>query len=567
MSANGDGNGDDGDGDSGPGTREVAYRLFAAEFEDCDFQFSESDEERAPNFVITPTGGRVNRMFLVGVLTELEQVNQSMLRARVVDPTGAFVVYAGQYQPEALSFLERTEPPAFLAVTGKARTYQPEDSDVVYSSVRPESISEVDAATRDRWVVSTAEQTLDRIGVMAAAIESGHSGDALREALEAEGVDPALAQGVALAREHYGTTPGYLDALRDLSLDATRVVANELEEAGSLDLAPDEGGEADLGGLRSADTPGISPSAAGGATGAAASEADEAATSATTEAAATSADTDEPTPTTETTSGTAEGTTADTETGATSTETASETTGEPGSEPATATESGTAGTTDAVDADTRASESAGGTAEETPTAAETAEPEGASESDGGDEDDIGEFEPGEFDAEEPEEDPLGEEVREQVEEEYGTEFSTGTEVESEPDLEPEAEPEAGAEAGTGTEPEPAAEPDTGPEAGAAADAESVEEEPTTEPGAESAEDADDAAEEPADEPAGEVDLAEAVMDAMRDLDDGDGAPTDAVIDRVVDRTGASPDEVDDAVQDALMGGQCYEPEDGRLKPI
>ncbi|WP_276261542.1 RPA family protein [Haloglomus litoreum] len=548
MSANGNGSdGTDDGGDSGPGTREVAYRMFAAEFDDCDFQFSESDEERAPNFVITPTGGRVNRMFLVGVLTELEQVNQSMLRARIVDPTGAFVVYAGQYQPEALSFLERTDPPAFLAVTGKARTYQPEDSDVVYSSVRPESISAVDAETRDRWVVSTAEQTLDRIGVMAAAIESGLSGDALREHLESEGVDPALAQGVALAREHYGTTPGYLDALRALSLDAARVVANELEEAGSLDVAPDVGGEADLDELRTADAPSISAGAAG-QTGAAAGEPAETATSANSEETAAGTDTDETATTAEPASGTSEVEAADTATGA-SAGAASDTPAETTSETATATETEAAGTTDA---DTGTTESAGGGAtEETPTAetepaepADTAEP-GSVDTD----DDIGEFEPGEFDAEEPEEDPLGEEVREQVEEEYGTEFSTGTEVESEPDLEPEPEPSAEAEAdsATGTDPET----ETSTEAAT---------ESTDEP--EAATD-----EEPADEPAGEVDLSEAVMDAMRDLDDGDGAPTDAVIDRVADRTGASADEVDEAVQDALMGGQCYEPEDGRLKPI
>ena len=40
----------------GAGRREVAYRLFAAEFEDADFSYSESDEERAPNYVVSPTG-------------------------------------------------------------------------------------------------------------------------------------------------------------------------------------------------------------------------------------------------------------------------------------------------------------------------------------------------------------------------------------------------------------------------------------------------------------------------------------------------------------------------------
>ncbi|MUV90918.1 hypothetical protein GJ629_14285, partial [Halapricum sp. CBA1109] len=170
---------DEGD-DGGPGNREVAYRLFAAEFEDADFSYAESDEERAPNYVVTPTGARVNRLFVVGVLTEVESVGEDILRARVVDPTGAVVVYAGQYQPDAQAFFERAEPPAFLAVSGKARTFQPEDSDVIYTSLRPESVNEVDAETRDRWTVRTAERTLDRIGTMAAAKQSGATGDALR---------------------------------------------------------------------------------------------------------------------------------------------------------------------------------------------------------------------------------------------------------------------------------------------------------------------------------------------------------------------------------------------------
>ena len=106
---------------SGPGRREVAYRLFAAEFDDAEFSYSESDEERAPNYVVTPTGGRVNRLFAVGVLTEVEDVNPEMVRGRVVDPTGAFVTYAGQYQPDALAFLERTNPPVFVALSGRRR--------------------------------------------------------------------------------------------------------------------------------------------------------------------------------------------------------------------------------------------------------------------------------------------------------------------------------------------------------------------------------------------------------------------------------------------------------------
>ena len=151
MSTNSDadGNGESSTGgDSGPGTREVAYRLFATEFEDSELSYSESDEERAPNYVVTPTGLRLNRLFAVGVLTEVERINNNTLRGRIVDPTGAFVTYAGQYQPEAQAFLDSADSPSFVAITGKARTFEPEDSDRIFTSVRPESLSEVDADPR-----------------------------------------------------------------------------------------------------------------------------------------------------------------------------------------------------------------------------------------------------------------------------------------------------------------------------------------------------------------------------------------------------------------------------------
>jgi hypothetical protein len=227
----------------GPGQREVAYRLFAAEYDDADYSYSESDEERAPNYVVTPTGARVNRLFAVGVLTEVERVNDEMLKGRVVDPTGAFVLYAGQYEPDEQAALERTDPPAFVAVTGKANTFEPEDGDTVYTSIRPESINTVDAETRDRWTVQAAEQTVARVGHAAAALSTGLAGEDLRNRLDERGVDPALADGITRALAHYGTTPVYLDAVRRLALDAARVVAGQRDEAQELTLAPDDSGD------------------------------------------------------------------------------------------------------------------------------------------------------------------------------------------------------------------------------------------------------------------------------------------------------------------------------------
>jgi hypothetical protein len=138
--------------------------VFAEEFNDASYTFKESDDERAPVYLLLPTGERANRVFLVGTLTEKEDVGEDSeyWRGRIVDPTGTFFVYAGQYQPEAASALRELDAPSYVAIVGKPRTYETDDG-TVNVSVRPESITEVNAATRDRWVVETAQRTLERI--------------------------------------------------------------------------------------------------------------------------------------------------------------------------------------------------------------------------------------------------------------------------------------------------------------------------------------------------------------------------------------------------------------------
>ncbi|WP_049922381.1 RPA family protein [Halopiger djelfimassiliensis] len=177
-------------------TREVARRVFASEFNDSTYTFKESDDERAPNYALLPTGDRANRVFIVGTLTETEDVGEDSeyWRGRVVDPTGTFFVYAGQYQPEAASVLRDTEPPAYVAIVGKPRTYETDDG-TVNVSVRPESIAVVDEDTRDRWVVETAERTLERI-------EAFDEWEAEQEAPESGSTAPTN-EYAQMARERY----------------------------------------------------------------------------------------------------------------------------------------------------------------------------------------------------------------------------------------------------------------------------------------------------------------------------------------------------------------------------
>ncbi|MDB2223717.1 hypothetical protein PM023_03400 [Halorubrum ezzemoulense] len=564
--------------DDGPGTREVAYRVFAAEFDDASLSYSESDEERAPNYVVTPTGARVNRLFTAGVLTEVERVNDETRRGRVVDPSGAFVTYAGQYQPEAQTFLERADPPAFVALTGKARTFEPEDSDRVFTSVRPESLNEVDADTRDRWVVSAAEATLDRLAAFEQALDSDLRGDELRAALEAGGAPAPLAAGIPKALDHYGTTAAYAEAVRRLAVDALELIAGDRDEVRSIDVAPDEGDATAIGPLPDTDVTIAEPAATPEADATAAADVGSDPEPATGES--------EAEPTAEATTSTADadsstaaaGSTAEAESllddaaemeGAGSAESSESETAEP---EATATaDSGSLGD---------AGDSTEPTDESTVTDDSVTTDEGAAADDGGlgdfdagdDGDDIGDLDAGGDDdigdlgaggdeGASPSPDPdadgddmyqLDDEEREEIESEFGTDFATGTEVDEpgEADIDvPDPE-------------EIVEEPDD--DSAAAADDSAAAEIP--EPDTAAATDDGDEAETDGDA-ADDIDLEAAAVAAMDDLDDGDGAPREAVVERVADDHGVEPGAVEDAIQDALMSGQCYEPGDGLLKPI
>ena len=149
-------------------SREVAHRMFARELHDTTLSLKKDSEDMyAPQYSLTPTGVRVNRMLVVGTLTEVDNIGTDVdyWRGRIVDPTGTFFVYAGQYQPEAAATISEIELPAFVAVVGKAHMYEAEDGKIT-TSVRPESIKVVDKDVRDRWVLDTAKRTLERLGTM-----------------------------------------------------------------------------------------------------------------------------------------------------------------------------------------------------------------------------------------------------------------------------------------------------------------------------------------------------------------------------------------------------------------
>jgi RPA family protein len=181
--------------------REPAWRVFAHEFNQATLQYKE-DEEHGPTYVISPTGAKMNRVFVVGVLTEVEDLSSSDLRrARIADPTGSFTIYAGKYQADTAAFLAQAEAPQFITALGRARLYTRNETS--YASIWPKEVNSTTETVRNNWVINTAERTLDRLEALRIASSSGLQNDELREKLLASNVHPSLTEGIVRAAAYY----------------------------------------------------------------------------------------------------------------------------------------------------------------------------------------------------------------------------------------------------------------------------------------------------------------------------------------------------------------------------
>jgi hypothetical protein len=210
-------------------SREVARRVFAEELKSSNYSFRDGEEQNqyAPQYLLTPTGAKCNRVFTVGTLTEKDDIggDTEYWRGRLVDPTGSILIYAGQYQPEAAQILANMEAPAFVAVVGKPNLYQTEDGNIIIS-LRAESIQRVDEATRNLWIMDTARRTSERL----AALKNAKPGPVSSEFATADKVPYSTPLPDAeRALQHYHTD---IEHYRQMTLRALSSLKAELAKNG-----------------------------------------------------------------------------------------------------------------------------------------------------------------------------------------------------------------------------------------------------------------------------------------------------------------------------------------------
>ncbi|MDH7597299.1 MAG: hypothetical protein QHG98_06130 [Methanothrix sp.] len=206
-------------------SREVARRVFLAELKRSDLSFREGDDSQyAPQYLLTPTGARCNRVFVVGTLIERDDIGEEVeyWRGRLADPTGSILIYAGQYQPEASRALAEIEIPAFVAVVGKPSVYETEDGKKI-TSIRAEAIQKVDLDTRNKWIIEAARRTLERLELMR-SIDVPQSTDFQPGTMYHP--EATTVEDCRKAMGHYSTN---IEEYRQMVLTALRAIRNEQE--------------------------------------------------------------------------------------------------------------------------------------------------------------------------------------------------------------------------------------------------------------------------------------------------------------------------------------------------
>ncbi len=178
--------------------RETAVRIFTQELSQTQLQSGKDESQKTDRFTSTyafsPTGAKINRVFVCGALTEVDEMetqNASFVKARLVDATGGISIMAGQYQPEVANLLRELadKTPVFVSVVGKPNIYRPSDGGC-YVSIRPEDVNVVTAQVVETWTAETAKRTLERIKALKDAMTSGNCSEEMKAVIAA--YDPKM---------------------------------------------------------------------------------------------------------------------------------------------------------------------------------------------------------------------------------------------------------------------------------------------------------------------------------------------------------------------------------------
>ena len=224
--------------------RETAWRVFATELNSTTLEIK-ATEEKAPSYIVTPLGAKINRVLIAGVMTEKENIGseeEPMWKARIQDVSGSFFINVGRFQPEASAAIADIDIPCFVAAVGRVRTYNTDDGRV-FISVRPEHIIPISESVRNEWILETAKSTWKRLTDTKKVLGMG---DATEQDLIKSGMSPVEAFGITYALDNYGQMPDSTLYLKTIQAALRMLLPDRDVDLGFPEDLSDEPDEIDI---------------------------------------------------------------------------------------------------------------------------------------------------------------------------------------------------------------------------------------------------------------------------------------------------------------------------------
>ncbi|MBN1432518.1 MAG: hypothetical protein JW931_07065 [Methanomicrobiaceae archaeon] len=134
------------------------------------FEFNESEKYGSGEY-ISPLGEVFCTVNIAGAVTAVELSPLSgKVTARVSDPTGVFIVYAGKKDSSAGSSLFNAPVPSFISVTG-------ESGSKGGMHIVADAVVSIDREMRNSWIKYVSRETIERMEKKISVAEGDESGN------------------------------------------------------------------------------------------------------------------------------------------------------------------------------------------------------------------------------------------------------------------------------------------------------------------------------------------------------------------------------------------------------
>jgi RPA family protein len=146
--------------------RECAHPLLIGDILSAQEESDQGVEDHVR--FITPSGARVLRALIGGVLMEKENIGTSenpIFRLRIADPTGGLSIMVGKFNPDLIGPVGALPCPTFVSVVGRLRTFTGKAGEKVIT-MNPEIITRLDRDGRQEIMLLAVRDVLSRLWMM-----------------------------------------------------------------------------------------------------------------------------------------------------------------------------------------------------------------------------------------------------------------------------------------------------------------------------------------------------------------------------------------------------------------